>query len=322
LKGRQYRLLTTLGFVLMVARFAEAQPSWPDECVGSLKPPSAPVKFGLPLEVDGGAALGRDTPAPFIASIRATPTFRVSGGKYELGPSVVVAYLNPKFEGLAGARAAVRVWNVELPEAPIVSGFLSIDGLFGTRGGKQVLGSLRGDLGGVLVVSIFGGRDFGRHETLIGLRVGTDLTWLRGARRQTDFLPPPPPPPVEEEPSDYYRIVSTVVQRDALAAFHVPPPPAGVPTSGTPQSSQLAAAMREFVQSQRSQPMPSSIRELAERLPGPLTAAFPLSAIEEGIREAVRIAETANVPVPIPPEGRKLVAAVVRGWCRAATLVE
>lgn len=318
---REYRLLAAISLLLTVARFAEAQEDWPVECLGSLKPQSAPVTFGLSLEVDGGAALGRSTPAPFIASIRATPTFRMSGGKYELGPSVVVAYLNPKFEGLAGARAAVRVWNVELPEAQIVSGFLSIDGLFGTRGSKQLLGSLRGDLGGVLLVSIFGGRDFGRHETLIGLRVGTDLTWLRGARRRTDFVPPPPPP-VEEAPSDYYRIVSTVVQRDALAAFHVPPPPAGVPTPATPQKSRLAAAMREFVQSQRSEPIPRSIRELAEGLPGPLTAAFPLSAIEEGIREAVRIAETANVAVPVPPEGGELVAAVVRGWCRAATLVE
>lgn len=319
---RRYRPWTTLGLLITVARFSHAQSSWPVECSGSLSPPSPPVTFGLPLEVDGGAALGRETPAPFIASLRASPTFRLSGGRFELGPSVVVAYLNPEFEGLAGARAAVRVWNVQLPEAPIASGFVSIDGLWGTRGGKQLLGSLRGDVGGVLIVSIFAGRDFGHHETLVGLRLGTDLTWLRGARRRTDFLPPAAPPAVEEARSDYYGIVSSLAQRDALAAFFVPPPPAGVSSPSSRRTSRLAVAMREFFESQRSERMPGSIAELIERLPALLAAAFPRSVIDEEIREAARIAGSANVPVPTPPEGGRLAAAVVRGWCRATRLVE
>ena len=319
---RRHRPWTTLGLLITVARFAHAQSSWPVECSGSLSPPSAPVTFGLPVEIDGGAALGSETPAPFIASLRASPTFRLSGGKFELGPSVVVAYLNPKFEGLAGIRAAARVWKVSLPEAPIAGAFVSVDGLWGTRGGKQVLGTVRGDLGGVLIVSIFAGRDFGHHETLIGLRLGTDLTWLRNTRRQTDFRPPAPPPSVEETRSDYYGIVSSLAQRDALAAFFVLPPPAGVSSPSSPRTSRLAAAMREFFESQRTERMPGSIAELIERLPALLAAAFARSVLEEEIREAARIAGSANVPVPTSPDGGRLAAAVVRGWCRASRLVE
>jgi hypothetical protein len=321
LRRREYPLLSVLA-LLLTAPLVRAQATWPVECVGRLNPPSPPVTFSLPLEIDGGAALDRETPAPFVASLRVSPTFRLSGGKFELGPSVAVAYLNPKFEGLAGVRAAARVWKVSLPEAPIAGAFVSVDGLWGTRGGRQVLGTVRGDLGGVLIVSIFAGRDFGHHETLIGLRLGTDLTWLRNTRRQTDFRPPAPPPAVEEARSDYYGIVSSLAQRDALAAFFVPPPPAGAPSPSSPPRSRLAAAMREFFESQRSGRMPGSIEELIERLPALLAAAFPRSAIDEEIREAVGIAGSANVPVPTPPDDGKLAAAVVRGWCRATALVE
>jgi hypothetical protein len=209
-----------------------------------------------------------------------------------------------------------------LPEAPIDGAFVSIDGLWGTRGGKQVLGAVRGDVGGVLIISIFAGRDFGHRETLIGLRLGTDLTWLRNTRRQTDFRPPAPPPAVEEARSDYYGIVSSLAQRDALAAFFVPPPPAGTPSPSSPPGSRLAAAMREFFESQRSGPMPGSIEELIHRLPGILAAAFPRSAIDEEIREAARISASTNVGVPAVPDDGKLTAAVVRGWCRATALVE
>jgi hypothetical protein len=321
LRRREYPLLSVLA-LLLTAPLVRAQATWPVECVGRLNPPAPPVTFSLPLEIDGGAALDRETPAPFVASLRVSPTFRLSGGKFELGPSVAVAYLNPKFEGLAGVRAAARVWKVSLPEAPIAGAFVSVDGLWGTRGGRQVLGTVRGDLGGVLIVSIFAGRDFGHHETLIGLRLGTDLTWLRNTRRQTDFRPPAPPPAVEEARSDYYGIVSSLAQRDALAAFFVPPPPAGAPSPSSPPRSRLAAAMREFFESQRSGRMPGSIEELIERLPALLAAAFPRSAIDEEIREAVGIAGSANVPVPTPPDDGKLAAAVVRGWCRATALVE
>lgn len=275
------------------------------------------MTFGLPLEVDGGAALGRETPAPFIASLRASPTFRLSGGRFELGPSVVVAYLNPKFEGLAGARAALRLVNLKLPEAQIATAFVSVDGLFGTRTARQVLGTLRGDLGGVLILSVFAGRDFGRHETLIGLRVGTDLTWLRNTRRQADFRPPPAPPPVEEPPSDYFGYVSTEAQRNALAVFFVEPRP-GVPRPPSP----LAAAMRSFLARQRSEPMPDSVAVLAERLPPLLAEKFSRPALEEGVRRAARLAEFEHVPVPEPPDQSQLVAAVVRGWCRATALAE
>lgn len=47
IRAREYRLLTTLGLLLTVARFAEGQASWPVECAGPLKPPGAPVTFGL-----------------------------------------------------------------------------------------------------------------------------------------------------------------------------------------------------------------------------------------------------------------------------------
>jgi len=318
---REYPLLSVL-VLLLTAPFVRAQATWPVECVGRLNPPAPPVTFSLPLEIDGGAALERETPAPFIASLRVSPAFRLSGGKFELGPSVAVAYLNPKFEGLAGVRAAARVWKVSLPEAPIAGAFVSIDGLWGTRGSKQVVGTVRGDVGGVLLISIFAGRDFGHHETLIGLRLGTDLTWLRNTRRQADFRPPAPPPAVEEARSDYYGIVSSLAQRDALAAFLVPPPPAGAPSPSSPPRSRLASVMREFFESQRSGRMPGSIEELIHRLPPILAAAFPGSAIDEETREAARISAGTHAPVPAAPDDGKLVTAVIRGWCRASALVE
>lgn len=321
MRRREYRVPIAVALLLMLSRFAGAQASWPAECTGRLEPPAQPVTFGLPLEVDGGAALDRETPAPFIAWLSASPTFRLSGGKFELGPSVAVAYLNPKFEGLAGARAAVRIWNVALPEAVITTGFVSVDGLWGTREARQVLGAVRGDLGGVLILSFFAGRDFGRHETLLGVRVGTDLTWLRNKRRQTSFHPPPAPPAVDEPRPDYYGYVSTVAQRDALDAFFVRPRRPEDPEPARPPQP-LAAAMRGFLQSQRFQPLPGSIGELAERLPGTLAEKLSRSTLEEGIRRAARMAAFENVPVPAQPDEGQLVSAIVRGWCRATALVE
>lgn len=315
-----YRVVLGLGLLLGVSQFAYAQLDWPPECLGRLAPPGPPVTISWPLEIDGGAALGRDTPAPFIASLRATPTVRLDGGRFEVGPSVVLAYLNPKFEGLGGVRGAMRIWNAELPEAPIASALVSVDGLFGTRGSRQVLGSVRADVGGVLILSVFAGRDFGHNETLLGLRVGTDLSWLRETRKRPDF--PPPAPPASEERADYYGIVSTIARRDALAAFFVPPPPVGTPSPARQPRSALAAAMRDFLRDQRSQRMPGSLNELAERLPGIIAAAFPASGIEQQIVEAREIAVREEVPVPTPPDAAKLAAAVLRGWCEASALVE
>jgi hypothetical protein len=303
-----------------VAHLGFAQLDWPPECLGRLAPPGPPVTLSWPLEIDGGAVLGRDTPAPFIASLRATPTFRLAGGRFEVGPSVVLAYLNPKFEGLGGVRGAIRIWNAELPEAPIASALVSVDGLFGTRGSRQVLGSFRADVGGVLILSVFAGRDFGHDETLLGLRVGTDLSWLTKIRKPPRF--PPPAPPASEQRSDYYGIVSTVARRDALAAFLVPPPPVGTPSPATQPRSPLAAAMREFLRDQRSQRMPGSLNELAERLPSVIAAAFPASAIEQQILEARNLAVGAGVSLPEPPDAARLAAAVLRGWCEASALVE
>jgi hypothetical protein len=321
---RSSHLVTWSTFLLGVAQLGFAQVNWPAECLGQLAPSGPLVTISWPLEIDGGAALGRETPTPFIASLRMTPTFRLDGGRYELGPSLVIAYLNPKFEGLAGVRGALRIWNAELPEAPIASALVSIDGLFGTRGSRQVLGSVRADVGGVLIVSVFGGRDFGHDETLVGLRLGTDLSWLRAARKRTVF--PPPAPPVKDErfddTSDYYPILSVISRREALATFYVPPPPVGVPAPTTQPRSALAAEMRSFLQNERSQRMPGSISELTERLPPALVAAFPSSAIDRWTREARDIAERTGVSVPANPEAAQLTEAVLRGWCQASALVE
>jgi hypothetical protein len=80
--------------------------------------------------------------------------------------------------------------------------------------------------------------------------------------------------------------------------------------------------MRGFLQSQRSQPLPGSIGELAERLPGTLAEKLSRSTLEEGIRRAARMAAFENVPVPAQPDEGQLVSAIVRGWCRATALVE
>lgn len=313
---RLYPLLPVGLALLLLVPLAGAQ-SWPTECLGSVEPAGPPTTFHLPLEVEGGAALDRETPAPFVAALRASPTFRLSGGKFEIGPSFALAYLNPKFDGFGGARAALRLWSASLPEAPIAGAFVAVEGMFGTRGGKQVLGSLRGDVGGVLIVSLFGGRDFNRDETLLGLRLGTDLTWLRKTRRRTGFRPPTPPPPAEQPPVDFYTFVSTVSQENALAAFHVATQP-GVPHSPSP----LAAEMRSFLALERSRPMPASIAALAERLPSMLLSKFTLDSLGEGIRRAARMAAFEHVSVPAPPDDVRLVGAVVRGWCRATSLVE
>jgi hypothetical protein len=152
----------------------------------------------VPVDVTQGFTAGRGTPVPFTASARAYVGLGVgAGGRFRVGPSAAVLYTNPDWEVAAGARAALRVFSLNIPMLSRWGVYLQAEQLYGTGEIAPASLALLTDLG-ILRFGVWGSHDW-RHEVQtveasIGVGLDALIPLLRPTRhREPDFGLASPP---------------------------------------------------------------------------------------------------------------------------------
>jgi hypothetical protein len=155
-------------------------------------PARAATLWVLPVDITQGFALGRGEPVPFAASARAHVGLGLgAGGRFRIGPSAAVLYQNPGWEAAAGARAALRVFSLNIPMLSRWGVYLQAEQLYGTNEVAPAALALLADLG-LLRVGVQGSHDWNHEvqtvEASIGVGLDALIPLLRPARpREPDF---------------------------------------------------------------------------------------------------------------------------------------
>jgi len=134
--------------------------------------PTGETTHRLLVELGQGALLRTDTSPLYTASLRGNFQWLLADRMLTLGPSVALAYQNPRAEAFLGARANLRLFSALKPGGMKLADLrLGAEGLWGTNRREQVAGYLTLDTD-ALTLSVRAARDLKRNETALELLVG------------------------------------------------------------------------------------------------------------------------------------------------------
>lgn len=177
--------------------------------------PAEAQRFFLPIELAQGVLLPDGSPKPYMASVRAHGLVALSEA-FRVGPSVALAYANPKASFQAGGRAQVRLKAFTIKGVFTVAQVdLAVEALWGTEDRNPLGGALVFGINRVVHLSLRGGYDLGQEAAYLGTSIGTDLTFLFGGRPTAGTPNPIPAPPFEGCPA----LIYTEARIRAQAAF-------------------------------------------------------------------------------------------------------
>jgi hypothetical protein len=158
--------------------------------------PAAPAAvWQAPVDVTHGLALGRGSPVPFtgMARVQVARGFG-EGGRFRVGPTAAVMYVNPEWEAGVGVAAAVRVASLGIPMLSGWGVYVQGEQMVGTGDVAPAAIALLADLG-LLRFGVRGSHDWRRDVQTVEASLGVGLHALIALLR-----PAPPREPVFDAP--------------------------------------------------------------------------------------------------------------------------